>query len=145
MEKGRFKVVIIGGSIAGLTLAHCLDRARIDYIVLEKNHHIHPQIGGSIGLMPNGSRILAQLGLYEQVDRLSSPIEICHIGFPDGFTFSDHFPRKIHERHVNLSRLPLVCYAGGWLIEENALAQIDSDFLLQFSHGSNCLKSFIQH
>ena len=31
-----FKVIIVGASYAGLTLAHCLDRAKISYIVLER-------------------------------------------------------------------------------------------------------------
>lgn len=50
--KPPFKVIIVGGSIAGLTLAHCLSKAGIDYIVLEKRKHIAPQEGASIGILP---------------------------------------------------------------------------------------------
>lgn len=31
----RLKVIIVGGSIAGLTLAHCLHHNSIDFVVLE--------------------------------------------------------------------------------------------------------------
>jgi len=31
-----FKVIIVGGSYAGLTLSHCLDRAKIPYVLLER-------------------------------------------------------------------------------------------------------------
>ncbi|PGH18167.1 hypothetical protein AJ80_04554 [Polytolypa hystricis UAMH7299] len=70
MEKPRFKVIIIGASISGLTLAHCLDRAGIDYVVLEKHHDIHPQLGAGICLLPNGVRILEQLGIYTAMESM---------------------------------------------------------------------------
>jgi FAD dependent monooxygenase len=55
-----FRAIIVGGSIAGLTLAHCLDHAGIDYLVLEKRTGISDlALGGAVGIMPNGARILA--------------------------------------------------------------------------------------
>ncbi|THC93389.1 hypothetical protein EYZ11_007146 [Aspergillus tanneri] len=63
MASGPFKVIIIGGSIAGLTLAHCLDKAGIDYVVLEKRKEVTPQEGASILILPHGGRILDQLGI----------------------------------------------------------------------------------
>ncbi|KAL3478063.1 hypothetical protein BJX99DRAFT_245755 [Aspergillus californicus] len=68
------KVIIVGGSIAGLTLAHCLHRANIDHVVLEKRDEIAPQEGASIGLWPNGSQLLDQLGLYEELERQTEPL-----------------------------------------------------------------------
>ena len=68
------KVVIVGGSIAGLTLAHCLSRYGIDYVVLERRHDIAPQVGASVSLQPNGARILDQLGMFDEV---SENIEPC--------------------------------------------------------------------
>ncbi|QSZ32310.1 hypothetical protein DSL72_001884 [Monilinia vaccinii-corymbosi] len=73
-EKAQMKVVIVGGSIAGLTLAHCLSRYGIDYVVLERRNNIAPQLGASVSLMPNGSRILDQLGMF---DAVSENIEPC--------------------------------------------------------------------
>lgn len=73
-QTSQMKVVIVGGSIAGLTLAHCLSRYGIDYIILERHHDIAPQVGASVSLMPNGSRILDQLGMF---DAVSENIEPC--------------------------------------------------------------------
>jgi ribulose 1,5-bisphosphate synthetase/thiazole synthase len=74
MSKHQMKVVIVGGSIAGLTLAHCLSHYGIDYVVLERRHDIAPQVGASVSLQPNGARILDQLGMFDEV---SENIEPC--------------------------------------------------------------------
>jgi 2-polyprenyl-6-methoxyphenol hydroxylase-like FAD-dependent oxidoreductase len=74
MEKPGFRVIIVGGSIAGLTLAHCLQKARIDFLVLERRATVAPQIGASIGVHPNGARILDQLGVYNQLEELIVPM-----------------------------------------------------------------------
>ncbi|KAM7200786.1 hypothetical protein V8F33_003717 [Rhypophila sp. PSN 637] len=70
---GTFRVVIVGGSIAGLTLAHSLHRAGIDYVVLEARDKIDPQVGASIGLFSNGSRVLDQLGVYKMIEEHFEP------------------------------------------------------------------------
>ncbi|KAJ5192502.1 hypothetical protein N7449_008644 [Penicillium cf. viridicatum] len=63
MSHKHFKVVIVGGSVAGLSLANMLETVNIDYVILEAHEEIAPQVGASIRLMPNGLRILDQLGL----------------------------------------------------------------------------------
>lgn len=63
----NFRVVIVGGSVAGLTLAHSLQRCGIDFVVLEANDHIAPQVGASIGILANGARIFDQLGIFDDV------------------------------------------------------------------------------
>ena len=70
MEKRNFKVVIVGASIAGLTLANMLERIGVDFVVLEKYPEIAPQVGASIGLFPNGLRILDQLGIVDAIRRV---------------------------------------------------------------------------
>ncbi|MBE3049705.1 FAD-dependent monooxygenase [Candidatus Bathyarchaeota archaeon] len=62
-----FKVVIVGGSVSGLTLANMLEKFGIDYILLEAHTKIVPQLGASIGLLPSGLRILEQIGCYESI------------------------------------------------------------------------------
>lgn len=64
-SKKDFKVIIAGGGIAGLTLANCLERAGISYTLLESRSSIAPQVGASIGILPNGARILDQLGIFD--------------------------------------------------------------------------------
>ncbi|KAL4960975.1 FAD-dependent oxidoreductase [Aspergillus stella-maris] len=98
VQKSPFRVIIVGGSITGLTLAHCLERAKIDYVVLEKHIDILAEPGISIGLMPNGSRILEQIGLYNQVDRLHHPYKKIYHCFPDGFCLEADSPVNIINR-----------------------------------------------
>lgn len=79
-----FRVIIVGGSIAGLTLANILERYGIDYVVLEKHSLIAPQLGASIGLLPHGERILDQLGIFARVEESSMPMEEVQMQGPDG-------------------------------------------------------------
>ncbi|KAL4800038.1 FAD/NAD(P)-binding domain-containing protein [Aspergillus venezuelensis] len=95
VQKAPFRVIIVGGSIAGLTLAHCLERAGIDYVVLEKHVDIFAEPGISIGLMPNGPRILEQLGIYADVDKLYQPIKKIYQCFPEGFCLETDSPGNI--------------------------------------------------
>lgn len=74
-KKDRLRVIIAGGSISGLTLAHSLYCSDIDYVVLESRDEIAPQVGASIVVLPNGSRILDQLGIFDDVLGLVEPLE----------------------------------------------------------------------
>ncbi|CAG9972556.1 unnamed protein product [Clonostachys byssicola] len=67
MAEKHFKVIIAGGGIAGLGLANMLEMAGIDWVLLESHNEIAPQVGASIGLFPNGLRILDQIGVYEAI------------------------------------------------------------------------------
>lgn len=95
----NFTVIIVGGSIAGLVLAHSLDRVGIHYVVLESNHEIAPQVGASVGIMPNGARILDQLGLFDQIELEIEPLIRSHICYPDGFEFSSDFSVLFQQRY----------------------------------------------
>ncbi|KAH7028242.1 FAD binding domain-containing protein [Macrophomina phaseolina] len=97
-SEGHFKVIIIGGSVTGLTLAHSLHKIGIDYTVLEKRKQIAPQEGASIGILPNGARILDQLGLYDAIEKTTAPLGVSQIYFPDGFHFTSSYPKKMHDR-----------------------------------------------
>jgi 2-polyprenyl-6-methoxyphenol hydroxylase-like FAD-dependent oxidoreductase len=57
-----FKVIIVGGSIAELSLALMLEKNGIDFLMLEGYPSIATQVGASLALLPNGQRILDQLG-----------------------------------------------------------------------------------
>ncbi|CAG8894999.1 unnamed protein product [Penicillium egyptiacum] len=98
MSKSEFQVIIVGGSIGGLTLAHCLQRAGIDHVVLEKARNPAPQIGASIGVSPNGARVLDQLQLYDLVEEQIEQLSTATIRYPDGYSFKTSFPKVISER-----------------------------------------------
>ncbi|KAJ5686680.1 hypothetical protein N7536_009299 [Penicillium majusculum] len=79
MDQKSFKVVIVGGSIAGLSLALMLERNGIDFVILEAYGSIAPQVGASFGALPNGLRILDQLGCYESVLKMAEhPVDTLH-------------------------------------------------------------------
>jgi FAD dependent monooxygenase len=109
METPKFKVIIVGGSIAGLTLAHSLSKANIDHIVLVKRAEIAPQEGAFIGVWPNGAQILDQLGLYHSLEKLTAPISRMHLSFPGDYSFRSFLPKTIHERF-----LPSVSSRARW-------------------------------
>ena len=65
--KDDFRVLIAGGGVAGLALANMLEKFNIDYLVLEAHGSIAPEVGASIGPMPNGLRILDQVDCLEAI------------------------------------------------------------------------------
>lgn len=100
MDQLTFRVIIVGGSIAGLTLAHCLHKANVNHIVLEKGQDIAPQVGASVAIFPNGARILQQLGVYEDIERLIEPIGLVHATYPDGFYYNTRYPDDLTKRYA---------------------------------------------
>ncbi|KAF9583339.1 hypothetical protein BGW38_009718 [Lunasporangiospora selenospora] len=66
------KVLIVGGGLGGLVLAVMLERAGVDYLVLEQSVLIRP-IGCVIALSPLVLPLMEQLGLLESIQRLSKP------------------------------------------------------------------------
>lgn len=66
-SRAQFRVLIAGGSVAGLTLANILEKLGVDFVVLEKYEKIAPNLGASIAIFPNGFRILDQLGCYDAI------------------------------------------------------------------------------
>lgn len=96
-----FRVIIVGGSIAGLSLALCLERAGIEFVLLERHKDITAQMGATLGIMPNGARILDQLGVFDAIE-LDIPIqERARIFFPnDGFSLTTRFAAMLHEEYV---------------------------------------------
>lgn len=69
----RVTVGIVGAGISGLTLAKMLELLGIPYVLWEARSGITEAPGAGVGLMPNGLRILDQLGLFEEVNRFDSP------------------------------------------------------------------------
>ncbi|KAK4169846.1 Neuroligin-4, X-linked [Cladorrhinum sp. PSN259] len=83
-EKRNLKVVIVGAGVAGLTLANALEKAGVDYLLLERHKEIAPQIGASIGIFASGARILDQLGVWKDVEAKAEIIRIFYSRTWDG-------------------------------------------------------------
>ncbi|KAG0241721.1 hypothetical protein B0O80DRAFT_469005 [Mortierella sp. GBAus27b] len=73
MSSKKLKVTIVGGGIGGLTLANMLEKAGIDYVVLEKATTIKA-LGASLGLDASTLRVIEQLGLLEEFTKVSKPV-----------------------------------------------------------------------
>lgn len=56
------RLTIVGGVLASLTLASALDKANVDFVLLEARARLDPQFESSIGLNAVASCILDQLG-----------------------------------------------------------------------------------
>lgn len=91
MSKKPFTVLIAGGGIAGLTLANMLEKIGVDYLILEGYRQMAPQVGASIGILPNGSRVLDQLGLYDEIRKLiDGPSEMSSLRNREGLSISSY-------------------------------------------------------
>ena len=74
-EQNHYQVAIVGGGIAGLTLALAFERLNIKYALFEARESLAPNEGASVGLLPNGLRILEQLDLLEEVEKHTAPLK----------------------------------------------------------------------
>lgn len=74
MESDRsFKVIIAGGSVVGLALANALEKAGIDFVVLEKGD-VAPQLGASISIYPHTAKVFDQLGVWNSMMQATLPL-----------------------------------------------------------------------
>ncbi|KAI0403613.1 hypothetical protein F4802DRAFT_608014 [Xylaria palmicola] len=85
----QFKVVIVGAGVAGLTLAHSLDKANIDYVLLDKGV-VAPTFGTTVTIQPHGLRILHQLGLLDPILGQSDMMGGAHCRTPDGKSYASN-------------------------------------------------------
>ncbi len=60
------RIVIIGGGIGGLALAGCLAKRGIAASVFEKARELR-EVGAAIAVWPNAGRVLAKLGVLEEL------------------------------------------------------------------------------
>jgi 2-polyprenyl-6-methoxyphenol hydroxylase-like FAD-dependent oxidoreductase len=70
----NFKVIVVGGGPVGLTAAHALTQAGIDFVLLERRQEVVIDAGSNLVLSPVGLRTLAQLGIQKEIYAVSSPL-----------------------------------------------------------------------
>ena len=99
MATKSFKCIVVGGGPVGLTAAHSLSRANLDFVILESRPKIVLDAGSNLVLLPIGLRVLGQLGLLSAIESVSSPMarfkRIDHDGKDIGDTlWFTHFKEK---------------------------------------------------
>ena len=83
-RKRPFRVIVVGGGIAGLALSLCLSKAGVDHVVIEAYPEIASPRGASIGFWPHGMKILSQIGCFEDIKKQSVPMEYSYDRLPSG-------------------------------------------------------------
>ena len=69
------KVIIAGAGLTGLTMAILLEKAGIEYQVLERSSEVQQTLGGAIILSFNVKPLMEQFGILDQIEAISVPIE----------------------------------------------------------------------
>jgi salicylate hydroxylase len=73
MSEPNLSVAIVGGGIGGLTAAVAISKSGHDVDVYERSPRL-AEVGAGVMMMPNGIRVLFQLGFEEPVTRLGARI-----------------------------------------------------------------------
>jgi 2-polyprenyl-6-methoxyphenol hydroxylase-like FAD-dependent oxidoreductase len=74
MPAQGFKAIVVGGGPVGLSAAHALSRANIDFVLLERRSSPVIDAGSNLVLNPMGIRALDQLGLGDSLEKVSSTL-----------------------------------------------------------------------
>jgi 2-polyprenyl-6-methoxyphenol hydroxylase-like FAD-dependent oxidoreductase len=89
------KVLIVGGGIAGLSVATALSMRSIDCEIVERDRE-WTTIGAGVTLSPNGMRALGTLGLADAVEAAGRPIELVRT-LTEGGEVRSEFPGEVWE------------------------------------------------
>jgi len=97
-----FKVIVVGGGPVGLTAAHILTQASIDFVILERGESVHPDEGAGIAVGPTTFRLLDQIGLLAQFTEITTPITTKNVMTRDGQLYNSYefHVREYHGRPI---------------------------------------------
>ena len=103
MSNKPFKVIVVGGGPAGLTAAHALHLANIDFVVLERNDDVAVDVGASLVLGPQSMRFMQQLGLLDKLLSIGQKLLNNKSFTREGTKFKDSTSIQLmREKQVNL-------------------------------------------
>jgi len=71
-------IAVIGGGIAGLSLALCLARRGVEAHVFERAPEVR-EAGAGVSLWPNATRLLRQWGLLDRCLELAAPLSVLEL------------------------------------------------------------------
>jgi 2-polyprenyl-6-methoxyphenol hydroxylase-like FAD-dependent oxidoreductase len=96
-----FKVIVVGAGPVGLVLAHALEAAGIDYVLVEQRRQVPPEPAYGLFVWPQIIRILHQLGLLDAVTAVSQPmLEAVHRSIDGKVMHREEGFRKLEVMYV---------------------------------------------
>ncbi|KAL0943576.1 FAD binding domain-containing protein [Colletotrichum truncatum] len=99
MTSSPFKVIIIGGGPSGITAAHALHHAGIDFVVLERRTNIVEDLGASLVLGPPSMRVFHQLGILDKLMEIGCLLNDNKGFTSDGYNFKESSAFKLLQEH----------------------------------------------
>ncbi|KAI2901664.1 hypothetical protein CBS63078_6544 [Aspergillus niger] len=103
MSNSPFKVIIVGGGPVGLTAAHALAHAGIDFVVLERRDSVVLDQGASLVLGASSLRIMHQLGLLDQLLAIGGELRQVQAYTREGQVFRNTNPFKIMRKNHGIA------------------------------------------
>lgn len=109
MDKG-FKVIVVGGGPMGLTVAHALYLAGIDFVVFERRPAIVEDKGASLVVYPHTFRVMHQFGLMEALLAIGGELHHHQSFTADGNAFKEGTRYgRLREKQVQITPTRLGC------------------------------------
>ena len=109
------RAVVVGGGIGGIAAAVALARAGIDVQLHEQAQQL-TEVGAGVSLAPNGLRMLARLGIGEQVRRAGVRYGSAELRLPDGRTVPhEPYQFSVAGQNVGIHRADLLALLAGEL------------------------------
>ncbi|KAI6356241.1 hypothetical protein MCOR25_007931 [Pyricularia grisea] len=73
-KPSKFRVIIVGAGPVGLYMAHAMERADIDYVLLERRATVANPNGQLLLVWPHTARLFDQIGVYHDLARENIPM-----------------------------------------------------------------------